>query len=168
MTEQFPEDSPQLPDEQYHLLVAPVLEVTAKIAAARGDLDLYNDMPSMLALRTLVGDLVDLYLRDHPDVSGETRTVLENAPESACLMPLQRGNLSDAQLADCVYALKAATDQLVDAGVLDGEREAVAEVWRLLTAGNRKAATERLQGIAIGIATDIDAWERKRDSAPAQ
>ena len=71
-----PTPAPQagsLPAEPYHQIVSPALQVCAELAAVRGDPDLYNDMASMLALRTLIQRFGDLYLQSHPDTEPEVR-----------------------------------------------------------------------------------------------
>lgn len=154
--------TPSLPPAEYHLIVAPVLQVTADIAAARGDPDLFNDMPSMLALMALVRALADCYRRDAPEKAEAVRDALKAAPMGACLMALHRSELDESQINDCTWALEKATTQLVEAGVLGRERPLAEEAYRLLTGNDRAGAIERLKGAATGIVMEIDRWERTR------
>jgi hypothetical protein len=151
-----------LPPEQYHLIVSPVLQVTAEIAAARGDPDLYNDMASMLALMTLVRTLGECYLQQSEDKADVSRDAVEAAPTGACLIVLNRGEMEQDQINDCIWALQAGAQQLVDAKVLGRERKLAQEAWQLLIAGDRQGAVRQLKRAATGIVMDIDQWERAR------
>lgn len=155
-------DMPLLPSEQYELIVAPVLQVAAKSAATRGDPVLYNDMASMLALMSLVEALAKRYLDDHPDTPEALRHAIQAAPSSACTMALQRGELSPAQIGDCIWSLEAATEQLRAARVLGHESAVAAKIWTLLTSGDRSGALSALLGATKDIVAAIDAWERQR------
>lgn len=165
MNDGSPDAIPSLPATEYHLLVAPVLQVTAEIAAVRGDPDLFNDMPSMLALMTLVRALAGCYLQQHADEADAIHEAVEAAPTGACLMVLHRGDMEESQISDCIWALQAAATQLVEAGVLGRERKLAREAWQLLVAGDRDGAIDRLKRAATGIVMDIDQWERARGEA---
>lgn len=153
---------PSLPADEYHLIVSPVLQATAEIAAARGDPDLYNDMASMLALMALVQALGDCYLQQRSDETAAVREAVEAAPTGACLMVLNRSELDSDQIGDCVGALQAATRQLVAAQVLGREQKLAREAWQCLLDNDRAGAVTRLKRATVGIVTDIDQWERAR------
>ncbi|TBR73992.1 MAG: hypothetical protein EPN72_04065 [Nevskiaceae bacterium] len=155
-------DALVLPSEQYELIVAPVLQVAAKSAATRGDPELYNDMASMLALMAQVQALAKHYLEDHPDTPAELTRAIEAAPTSVCTMALQRGELSPAQLADCIWSLQAAAKQLRTAKVLGPEIAAMAKIWKLLRSGDRPAALSALLSSTKDIVNAIDGWEQRR------
>ncbi len=157
------DEIPSLPAAQYHLIVSPVLQVTAELAAVRGDPDLYNDMASMLALMALVRALADCCLEAHPDESPAVREAIEAAPAGACVMVLNRGELIQEQISDCIWALETATRQLVEARVLGRERKLAREAWRLLGDGDREGAIQRLKLAATGIVNAVDQWERERE-----
>ncbi len=152
-----------LPADQYHQIVSPVLQVCAELAAVRGDPDLYNDMASMLALRALIRQFGAFYLQQYPDTEATVREAIAAAPESACLMVLQRGELDDNQARECLWALDAASKQLDDTGVLGVARDSTRSAWQQL-AGNRKRALEKLKLAAGTLVTAIDQWERERDA----
>ena len=159
------DDAPRaLAAADYHLVVAPVLQTSAELAAVRGDPDLYNDMASMLALRALVQTLGQFLLEERQDAPESLRRGIEAAPDAACVMVLKRGNLEQAQLNDCILALQMASEQLSNAQVFDTGKELAREAWRRLSADDRKGALAQLKLSAGSIVTAIDAWERERDS----
>lgn len=160
---EFAGDVGSLPASEYHAIVAPALEVCAELAAARNDPDLYNDMASMLVLRVLVQALGECFLEEHATASASLRKVLAAAADGACGMVLKRGELSAAQLGECLWALQTATGQLTDAHVFDQDQKLIHAAWRHLSAGNRKDAIGQLTLAAGGMATAIDTWERERD-----
>ncbi|HET6655261.1 MAG TPA: hypothetical protein VFH57_03350 [Gammaproteobacteria bacterium] len=162
MTDRPSDSLPSLPAAEYHRIVAPVLQVTAEIAAVRGDPDLFNDMPSMLALMTLVTALADCYLQQNPGEADAVSEAVKAAPTGACLMVLNRGEMEQAQINDCIWALQAGMTQLVEARVLGRERKLAQDAWQLLADGDRDGAVERLKRAATGIVMDIDQWERAR------
>ncbi len=125
-------DAPSLADNEYHLIVAPVLQVAAELAAVRGDPELFNDMPSMLALKTLVKRLGQLYLAQHPDTDASLREAIESAPEGACAMALKRAELDEVQSTECMWSLNEAARQLEAAGVIGPEEELARDAWRQL------------------------------------
>jgi hypothetical protein len=153
---------PSLPADEYHLIVSPVLQATAEIAAARGDPDLYNDMASMLALMALVQALGNCYLQQRADDTAAVREAVEAAPTGACLMVLNRSELDADQIGDCIGALQAATRQLIEAHVLGHEQKLAHEAWQCLLDNDRAGAVTRLNRATVGIVTAIDQWERAR------
>lgn len=151
-----------LPASEYHAIVAPALQVSAELAAARNDPDLYNDMASMVVLRVMIQTLGQCFLEEHQSASDSLKKNIDAAADGACGMVLKRGELSAAQLHDCLWALQTATRQLADAHVFEQDHEHLREAARLLSAGNRKAAFGQLTLAAGGMATAIDKWERDR------
>lgn len=163
MDTQASSQAPSLPQDQYHQIVSPALQVAAELAAVRGDPELYNDMASMLALRTLVQRFGDFYLDKHPESDDELRTAIAGAPKGACVMALQRAELDEKQMRECLWALDTASDQLTEAGVIGCEKEHAMAAWRQLGGGNRKHALDKLKLAAGVLVTAIDQWERERD-----
>lgn len=157
------DDSLPLPSEHYELIVAPVLQVAAKSAATRGDPELYNDMASMLALMALVRALGNCWLQHHPEATSTLQDTIHAAPAGACVMVLKRGELSPAQVSDCIWALKTASQQLVAAKVLGSEQHTAIQAWQPLTNGDRKTAVTILMRATKQLVAAIDAWERARD-----
>lgn len=155
-------ETPVLPPGEYALLVSPVLQVAAKVAAVRGDPDLYNDIASMLALKAIVEALGECYLHQHPDAPASMARAIEIAPMGACVMVLEHADLSSAQIGDCTWALQAATRQISDAGVLGGEQALVWEAWQLLSAGDHDKGIGKLMLAVTHIVDAVDAWERAR------
>ena len=146
----------------YHRVVAPVLQAAAELAAARNDPDLANDMASMLALRTLVGRFGSFYLEQNIDLDASSGEAIRHAPDSACVLPLERMQLDVAQIRDCVWALGAASRQLLEAGVIGPEAERAREAWDALAGGNREAGMQALKLAAATLIAGIDRWERER------
>ncbi|MGB8635512.1 MAG: hypothetical protein WCD66_02105 [Rhodanobacteraceae bacterium] len=159
-----PADIPGLEAGEYHLIVSPVLQVTAELAAVRGDPDLYNDMPSMLALKVLVDQFARLYVEDHDDVAEHTREAIASASDGACVMALQRGELDEAQTGECIWALNQACQQLRQAEVIGSEAEFARSAWQHLRNGSREQALAQLKLAAGGLVTAVDRWERQRQS----
>lgn len=151
-----------LPATEYHLIVSPALQVAAELAATRGDPDLYNDMASMLALMALVQGLADCYLRGQTNNAGAIQMAVEAAPVGACVMVLNRGELTQEQVNECVWALNAATRQLLESGVVGPERKLVEKAWMKLAEDDREEAGEWLKRAAAGIVSAIDQWEQSR------
>ncbi len=156
-------ENSSLNDEQYQLIVAPALQVTAELAAVRGDPELYNDLASMLVMRALIKAFGALYLEDgaHDTV---TRDAIAAAPDAASSLVLQRAELTEQQFRECLWALDAAAGQLGE-DIFAGLREAVLPAWQALQAGNREQAVARLKFAAGNLAGDIDKWEYARDAA---
>lgn len=150
--------------DQYHRIVSPALQVTAELAAVRGDPELYNDMASMLALRAIVTTLGEFYLEDNANAPETTRAAIKAAPEAACTMVLERAELDNKQFSECLWALDAAEKQLAAAQVFGKEREPARAAWRELESGNRDNAVARLKFAAGALVGDIDNWERQRDT----
>lgn len=156
-------DAISLPASEYHSIVAPALQVSAELAAARGDPDLYNDMASMLVLRGLIQTLGQCFLETHQGASDSLRKAIDAAADGACAMVLKRGELSATQLSECLWALQSATRQLANAQVFDQDQTRLHDAWDHLAAGNRKDAIAQLKLAAGGMATAIDHWERARE-----
>lgn len=146
----------------YHRIVAPVLHAAAELAAARNDPDLANDMASMLALRTLVGRFGGFYLEQYADLDAAATEAVRHAPDSACVLPLERMQLDAAQMRDCIWALGAASRQLLDAGVIGPEAERAREAWNALAGDDREAGMRALKLAAAMLIAGIDRWERER------
>lgn len=145
-----------LAPHDYNRLVAPALEVSAKLAASRGDPYLYNDMPCMLALMSLITGLVECYRTDGGAAPADT---LARTPLAACWMVLHESDLSEAQVNDCLRALEAAHEQLTAAGVIGPERERIASAWHDFEQGESKRASGQLRLAASQVAQAVDAWE---------
>lgn len=155
------QDIRSLDPQSYHRVVAPALQVAADTAASRGDPDLYNDMPSMLALMAMVHGLADCLRADRP-TGEELQSALEQAPAGACVMVLQESDLDDAQVGDCLWALSAAYAQLSERAVIGPERGLVEDAWQHLQAGEREAAIGVLGLAAARLVAAIDDWEQRR------
>ena len=84
-------------------------------------------------------------------------------------MALQRGELDQTQLAECIWALEQACQQLRKAGVIGPEEALARSAWQQLRGGNREQALAKLKLAAGGLVTRVDQWERAQhpDSKPA-
>ncbi|HET8897703.1 MAG TPA: hypothetical protein VFN09_02805 [Rhodanobacteraceae bacterium] len=156
-------DEPALDPALYHLIVAPVLQAAAELAAARGDPDLVNDLASMLALRTLVQRFGEFYLDAHAESPTPVRDAIRAAPAAACLMPLQRAELTGEPLRDCLWSLDAASRQLTDAGVIGPEVPRARVAWSQLLDSQRDEAMQTLKLAAAELISAIDRFERARE-----
>ncbi|MDN5925323.1 MAG: hypothetical protein L0H70_10050 [Xanthomonadales bacterium] len=160
------DDVSALSSDQYQHIVAPVLQVAAELAAVRGDPDLVNDMPSMLALKTLVSTFAAFYIEQHPEADAAVCAAIDAAADGACAMALKRVDMDKAQIKECLWALGAASVKLREAGVLGPELGIAREAWHQLAGGNRSHAIAKLKLAAGGMVTAIDHWERARNSEP--
>lgn len=159
-----PDEIAGLNPSEYHRIVAPALKVTADVAASRGDPMLLNDMASMLALLRIASLLGEHELADParaPDASA--RPVIENAPQGACVMVLQEGELEREAITDCLQALERAYVMLEADGVFGGDYEPVLSAWQYLRDGRNDAAERVLKRIASNLVDAIDRWEATRD-----
>lgn len=156
-----------LDDEQYRRIVAPVFRAATEMAAARNDPDLVNDMASMIALRVLVGRFGDFYLAEHVDCPLLQQQAIRQAPENACVMPLQRAGMEGAQLRDCLWALTEATKRLTWADVVGMETTQAKVAWDRYAAGDEEAGLKELKIAAATLINKIDRWELIQNRAEA-
>ncbi|MGD8380214.1 MAG: hypothetical protein PVJ40_10585 [Gammaproteobacteria bacterium] len=153
-----------LDHEQYRLIVAPALESAADTAARRGDPWLYNDMASMLALMALVTGLATCYHEDSGADEALARR-LEQAPLAACGMVFTETELTQAQVDDCIWALRKAYSTLRGDQVIGEESESVTTAWKALRDGRRDNALEALKSLSRDIARAVDDWEAHREAS---
>ncbi len=152
-----------LKPEEYQAIIGPALHAAAEIAAARGDPDLYNDLPSMLALMALTRDLADLY-QYHWGPLGQISApeIFEAAPLAACVIVLQENKLPDESIADMADALEKANELLRKENILGRERVEVQRAWEAWLDNNPKLAHSYLKQAARIVTNMIDTWEVHR------
>lgn len=157
-----------LTTEEYQLLAAVPLQAAAEIAAQRGDPQLFNDMPVMLALLAMVTKLTDNYLHDKavfPQRSPDS--TLETAPVAVCALVFSESNLEASEVESCLGALSVAYLQLLRQGVLGPQEAYIEQAYQSLLAGERTLALQFLKRAAYAIAGAIDAWEADRAAGAA-
>lgn len=152
-----------LTSEEYNLLAAVPLQAAAEVAAQRGDPQLFNDMPAMLALLAMVSSLSYAYLtrptvflRRSPD------TALEAVPIAVCALVFSESNLEPQEVESCLSALAAAYLQLLREGILGPQDAYIEPAFDLLQAGERAMALQTLKRAVHAITHAIDAWEADR------
>ncbi|HET7395705.1 MAG TPA: hypothetical protein VFK12_04650 [Gammaproteobacteria bacterium] len=152
-----------LTTEEYQLLAAVPLQAAAEIAAQRGDPQLFNDMPAMLALLAMVTTLTHTYLnRGEVFMQRSPDTTLEAAPVAACALVFSESNLEPSEVETCLKALSSAYLQLLVQGILGPQDAYVEKAFESLLAGNRVVALQFLKRAASAMAGAIDAWETGR------
>lgn len=144
----------------YHLLVGPVLEVCAGQAASREDPYLYNDMASMLALRSLVRALCERHaLENHGEGNAEQ---YQQAPLGACAMVLEEAELTEEQMQDCLWALETADRQLTRENAYTIPGSHIDKAYHALIHQDRETARQLLDEAATLVIQCIDGWEQQR------
>ncbi len=155
-----------LTDAEYALWVAQPLAVAADVAARRGNPQLAGDLPSMLALRTVLETLAGCYWQErlhHPAHSGEL--VVHAAPAAVCAMVLQEAGLPRPAAQSCLLALRQAYAELVEAGVVGPELRFTLPAWTHLKAGDADAARGLLQSAMLQVIQSVIVWESTRSEA---
>ncbi|MGH8399468.1 MAG: hypothetical protein ACRESU_00055 [Gammaproteobacteria bacterium] len=152
-----------LTTEEYQLLAAVPLQVAAEIAAQRGDPQLFNDMPAMLALLAMVTTLTHAYLNRQPVFTRRSPdTTLEAAPVAVCALVFSESNLEPSEVRACLEALSSAYLQLLRQGVLGPQDAYIEKAFESLLAGDRAIALQTLKRAAYATIRAIDAWEERR------
>ena len=149
--------------EEYQQVVAPALKAAAELAAARGDPYLFNDLPSMLTLMTIVKGFSDRY-QDQWGALGQisAREIFEQAPQAACVMVLSEYEVEPASINDMVAALDKAFATLCADGVFGAESGHVQKAWEAQLEDKSDLCAAYLRQAATITAAAIDAWEQKR------
>jgi len=153
-----------LKPEEYQAVVAPSLHAVADIAAARGDPDLFNDLPSMLALMTLVHDLSDLY-QHHWGALGQISPagIFEEAPLAACVIVLNEQKLIEESVAAMAQSLAKGYEMLRADNVLGIERIEIQKAWDAMLDNNSELAHTHMKQAARIVTNLIDTWEVKQE-----
>lgn len=165
-TEQTPSLDPEgvdpqaLDPEAYHTVIGPALQVTAEVAAARGDPTLHADMPAMLALIDLVTRLADYWCAEETGGSDSNET-LADAPTAACVMVLQEAEMPPDSIGQCLGALESAYQSLLSDDVTDVAATSVERAWQQFGNNQRDAAIAQLKQGAQQIVGAIDAWQAR-------
>ncbi len=149
-----------LKPEEYQAVIGPALHAAAEVAAARGDPDLFNDLPSMLALMTLTHDLADLY-QHHWGALGQLSPpdVFEAAPIAACVIVLQEQKLEHDSITTMTASLEKANVILREESLLGMERVEVQKAWDAFLEKNTELAHTHMKQAARIVANIIDTWE---------
>ncbi len=154
-----------LKPEEYQAVIGPSLHAVADVAAARGDPDLFNDLPSMLALMTLIRDLGDLY-QHHWSAMGQlsASTIFDAAPLAACLVVLQEHELQKESIEPMIQALDTAYVMLREENLLGRERVDVQKAWDAFLDKNMELAHTHMKQAARTVTNIIDTWEVKKEA----
>ena len=152
-----------LKPEEYQAVIGPALHATADIAAARGDPDLFNDLPSMIALMTLTLDLADLY-QHHWGALGQISPseVFAAAPLAACVIVLQEQKLEPESVTAMTQALDEANTMLRKDNMLGQERVEIQKAWDAYLDENSELSHTYMKQAARTVTNIIDTWEVKR------
>jgi len=149
--------------EEYQMIVAPSLKVSAELAASRGDPTLFQDLPSMLCLTHLVSQLKDYYIDEWAVMSAmSSESSLHQAPEAACMMVLAEGNVEKAQLPLMVDSISRAYQQVVAADILEDTNKLISRAWDAMKENDHTQFFALLEQAAKTFVTAIDRWERSR------
>lgn len=155
----------QAPDsidsETYYAVVGPALHAAADIAAERGDPTLAADMPAMLALIELVGQLSAQYHEQSHEqnmAANDAGDWLHGAPAAACVMVMQEAKLEQSAIGQCLAALEAAYAQLAEHKVTAPALELILRGGLQLQAGERTLAASTLKQATRSIVHAIEAW----------
>jgi len=154
-----------LSPEEYQIIVAPSLKVSAELAASRGDPKLFQDLPSMLCLIYLVSSLKDFYIEEWAVLSGmSSEESLSNAPEAACMMVLTEGNVGKSELGPMMDALNRAYQQVSSDGVCDDADVDLRRAWECMKKSEHEQFLAQLEQAAKKFVMALDVWEKKRNS----
>ena len=163
MTESLNKQPDWLSPEEYQMIVAPSLKVSAELAASRGDPKLFKDLPSMLCLVHLVTSLKDLYQDEWGVMTTmSSETSLEQAPEAACMMVLTEGNVDKSQLGLMIDSLTAAYQQVMTAGITEECDVDIKRAWEAMKGGEYEQFLALLEQSAKTFVMVLETWERTR------
>ena len=158
-----PQDVIALSDREYARLVAPPLKVSAELAARRGHRQLFDDLPTMLALLHLVHGLTQWHWMSKDDAIGRSSwATLSLAPLGACRMALALAELEEAACVTCLQALQAGYELLQRDHVLPAATELTAAAWRALQDNDPTLADAALTAAAGQVVQAIEHWETHR------
>jgi len=153
-----------LSPEEYQMIVAPSLKVSAELAASRGDPKLYQDLPSMLCLMYLVNSLKDYYIDEWAVMSAMSSEVsLQKAPEAACMMVLTEGNVEKSQLGKMVDALNRAYQQVGDANITSEADVDIKTAWEAMKRSDHAQFLVVLEQAAKKFVAALNSWEKTRN-----
>jgi hypothetical protein len=151
-----------LTTQEYQLIAAVPLQAAAEIAAQRGDPQLFNDMPAMLALLVMVTTLTHTYLNRRPGFpQSSPDATLEAAPVAVCALVFSESNLEPSEVTVCLRALSSAYLQLLRQGVLGPQEAYAGKAFESLLAGDRVGALQSLKRAAYAMTAAVDAWEAR-------
>lgn len=151
-----------LTETEYALLVAPPLKVVAQLAASRGHRQLFDDLPSMLALMHLVRGLVEWYWVSPPPQQRSTWSTLSLAPLAATQMALSLAELDEETQHACMHALQAGYELVSMAGALPAPTVMLESSWKALQAQQPAAAELALREAGLLAIRVIEDWETQR------
>ena len=153
-----------LSPEEYQMIVAPSLKVTAELAASRGDPKLFQDLPSMLCLIHLVTSLRDYYIDEWAVMSAmSSKGSLQKAPEAACIMVLAEGHPDKNQIPSMIDSLSRAYQQVVDAQITTDVDKNIQRAWQAIKESKHEQFLALLEQAAKKFVVAFDGWERTRD-----
>ncbi|HIG80031.1 MAG TPA: hypothetical protein EYQ47_08690 [Cycloclasticus sp.] len=152
-----------LSPEEYQMIVAPSLKVSAELAASRGDPKLFQDLPSMLCLMYLVSSLKDYYIDEWALVSGmSNEESLHKAPEAACMMVLTEGNVAKSELGSMISALNRAYQQVKAEDVCIAADVDLKSAWEAMKKGEHEQFLVQLEQAAKKFVQSLNRWEKVR------
>lgn len=156
-------ESNWLNPEEYQMIIAPSLKVSAELAASRGDPKLYKELASMLCLIHLVTSLRDLYVKEWGVMGAmSSEASLAGAPQAACAMVLAEGNVDQTTAGTMIEALGRAYQQVIDADLTKECDEGLLKAWSAMKEGNNEQFLALVEQAAKKFAISVDGWEKAR------
>jgi|TARA_R110002096_G_scaffold379_17_gene2420 hypothetical protein len=152
-----------LSPEEYQMLIAPSLKVSAELAASRGDPKLFQDMASMLCLMHVVSYLKDCYIADWAILNAmSSEASLHKAPEAACMMVLTEANVDKAELAPMIASLNRAYQLVKAAEISETTDETLGRAWEAMKNSQHVQFLALLEQAAKTFVIALDTWEKAR------
>tara|TARA_R110002074_G_scaffold81724_1_gene182967 strand:+ start:23337 stop:23846 length:510 start_codon:yes stop_codon:yes gene_type:complete len=153
-----------LSPEEYQMIVAPSLKVSAELAASRGDPKLFQDLPSMLCLIHLISKLKEFYIDEWAVMSAmPSEGSLQKAHEAACIMVLSEANVAKGELAAMMSSLNRAYQQVVDAAITLESDQDIKRAWDAIKKNQHEQFLVLLEQAAKKFVLALDGWERARN-----
>jgi hypothetical protein len=152
-----------LSPEEYQMVVAPSLKVSAELAASRGDPKLFQDLPSMLCLMYLVTSLKNFYIDEWAVLSAmSSEESLGKSPEAACMMVFTEANVGKDELGPMMSSLSRAYTMVIEGGVNENADVDLSLAWECMKKSEHEQFFAHLEQAAKKFVIAIDAWERAR------
>lgn len=153
-----------LSPEEYQMIVAPSLKVSAELAASRGDPKLFQDLPSMLCLIHLISSLKEFYIDEWAVMSAmSSEGSLQKAHEAACMMVLTEANVDKSDLAGMMSSLNRAYSQVLDAAITSESDQDIKRAWNAIKKNQHEQFLVLLEQAAKKFVLALDSWERTRN-----
>lgn len=149
--------------EEYQMIIAPSLKVSAELAASRGDPKLYKELASMLCLMHLATSLRELYVNEWGVMGAmSSEASLAEAPHAACAMVFAEGGVELDTAGTMLEALERAYQQVIEAGLARECDEYIQQAWAAMKEGENEQFLALIEQGAKTFAVTVDSWEKTR------